>query len=109
MTAFEVLADPVRRRVLELLPGRERAAGDLTCVVQAEFGLTQPAVSRHLKVLRDSGFMVVRVDGARRMYTLTADPLLQVDAWLDQFRAFWPARLDALATEVARGQKRRRR
>jgi DNA-binding transcriptional ArsR family regulator len=108
MHAFDVLGDPVRRRLLELLADRERSSGDMTAIVQAEFGLTQPAVSQHLKVLRDSGFASVRVDGARRIYAVQAGPMQQVDAWLDRFRMFWAPRLEALATEVARGKRRRR-
>ena len=108
MHAFDVLGDPVRRRLLELLAGHERSSGDMTAIVQREFGLTQPAVSQHLKVLRDSGFASVRADGARRIYAVQAKPMQQVDAWLDQFRMFWAPRLEALATEVARGKRRRR-
>src|SRR5690348_13460070 len=100
MHAFEVLADPVRRRLLELLASAEHSSGDMTRIVQTEFGLTQSAVSQHLKVLRDSGFATVRGDGARRIYTVNAEPLRDVDAWLDRFRAFWAPKLAALATEV---------
>jgi DNA-binding transcriptional ArsR family regulator len=108
MHAFDVLGDPVRRRLLELLADGERSSGDMTAIVQSEFGLTQPAVSQHLKVLRDSGFASVRVDGPRRIYTVKGEAMQQVDAWLDRFRMFWAPRLDALATEVARGKRRRR-
>src|SRR5690242_18654276 len=107
MHAFEVLADPVRRRLLELLAEAEHSSGDMTTVVQTEFGLTQSAVSQHLKVLRDSGFATVRIDGARRIYAVDAAPLQAVDAWLDPFRAFWVPKLEALATEVARGKRKR--
>jgi DNA-binding transcriptional ArsR family regulator len=108
MHAFDVLGDPVRRRLLELLADHERSSGDMTAIVQREFGLTQPAVSQHLKVLRDSGFASVRVDGARRIYAVQGEPMQQVDAWLDRFRIFWAPKLEALATEVARGKRRRR-
>src|SRR5690242_15917653 len=108
MHAFDVLADPVRRRLLELLAEGERSAGEMTGVVQAEFGLTQPAVSQQLKVLRESGFATVRVDGSRRIYTVQAEPIRDVDLWLDRFRAFWAPKLEALATEVARGKRRRK-
>jgi DNA-binding transcriptional ArsR family regulator len=108
MHAFDVLGDPVRRRLLELLADGERSSGDMTAIVQSEFGLTQPAVSQHLKVLRDSGFASVRVDGPRRIYAVKGEAMQQVDAWLDRFRMFWAPRLDALATEVARGKRRRR-
>lgn len=107
MHAFDVLGDPVRRRILELLAEGEHASGEIVAVVQREFGITQSAVSQHLKVLRESGFATVRVDGPRRLYTMDAAPLAEVDAWLDRFRAFWTHRLDALATEVARGKKKR--
>ena len=107
MHAFDVLGDPVRRRLLELLAEGERASGDMTEVVRAEFGITQSAVSQHLKVLRDSGFAAVRVEGARRIYAVDAAPMEQVDMWLDRFRGFWAPRLEALATEVARGRKQR--
>ena len=107
MHAFDVLGDPVRRRILELLAGGEHSSGEVVAVVQAEFGITQSAVSQHLKVLRDSGFASVRIDGPRRLYTIEPAPLAQVDAWLERFRIFWTPKLDALATEVARGKKRR--
>ncbi|MCC7267561.1 MAG: winged helix-turn-helix transcriptional regulator [Caulobacteraceae bacterium] len=108
MHAFDVLGDPVRRRILELLAGGERASGDVVEVIRREFGISQPAVSQHLKVLRDSGFSVVRAQGARRLYALDPEPLRQVDAWLDPFRRFWEPRLEALATKIARGKRRRR-
>jgi DNA-binding transcriptional ArsR family regulator len=108
MHAFDVLGDPVRRRILELLADRERASGEVVEVIQGEFGLSQPAVSQHLKVLRDHGFAQVRPDGARRLYALDPAPLREVDGWLDPFRRFWEQRLDALETEVRRGRRRRR-
>jgi len=106
--AFEVLADPVRRRILELLGAGELTSGALTAVIQAEFGISQPAVSQHLKVLRESGFASVRPDGVRRLYAVDPVPLQAVDVWLDQFRNFWDQRLDSLATELARGKRHRR-
>ena len=105
MHAFEVLGDPVRRRALEMLGGGERAAGEIVEVMREEFAITQAAVSQHLKVLRDHGFASVRVHGARRIYALDADPLREVDAWLQPFRRFWEPKLDALATEIARGRR----
>lgn len=109
MHAFDVLGDPVRRRILELLTRGEHSSGALVEVIGAEFGITQGAVSQHLKVLRESGFASVRVDGPRRLYALDAAPLAEVDAWLEQFRHFWSHKLDALATEVARGKRERRK
>jgi DNA-binding transcriptional ArsR family regulator len=106
--AFDVLGDPVRRRILELLADGERSSGEVTAVVREEFGISQPAVSQHLKVLRDSGFAVVRAEGTRRLYAVDAAPLREVDAWLDRFRRFWTPHLDALATEIARGKRARR-
>ncbi|ANY06162.1 ArsR/SmtB family transcription factor [Pseudonocardia sp. HH130630-07] len=105
MHAFDVLGDPVRRRILELLADGERTSGAITEVVRAEFGLSQPAVSQHLRVLRDSGFASVRAAGARRFYAVEPAPLSEVDAWLDRFRRLWDQRLDALGTELARGRR----
>lgn len=105
MHAFDVLGDPVRRRILELLAGGQRTSGAVVEVINREFGITQAAVSQHLKVLRDNGFATVRAEGARRIYAIDAAPMQDVDAWLDQFRHFWAVRLDALATEVARGKR----
>jgi DNA-binding transcriptional ArsR family regulator len=106
--AFEALGDPVRRRIMELLAEGELASGQVCAVIQDEFGISQPAVSGQLRVLRESGFATVRPEGARRLYAVNADPLRDVDAWLDRFRHFWGPKLDALATEVARGKRERR-
>jgi DNA-binding transcriptional ArsR family regulator len=103
--AFDVLGDPVRRRILELLGGEELASGAVGEVIQREFGISQPAVSQHLKVLRDNGFATVRPDGARRLYAVAPGPLRDADDWLGQFRRFWTPHLDALATELARGKR----
>lgn len=108
MHAFDVLGEPVRRRLLELMADGERSSGEMSMIVQAEFGITQSAVSQHLKVLRDSGFAHVRVDGARRLYAVDPAPMREIDAWLDRFRIFWTPKLAALATEVARGKRARR-
>ena len=108
MHAFDVLGDPVRRRILELLAGREHASGEVVDVIAREFGISQAAVSQHLKVLRDSGFATVRPEGTRRIYQLDPEPLREVDAWLGHFRGFWTHKLEALATEVARGKRARR-
>ena len=108
MHALEVLADPVRRRLVELLADGEQSAGDVGTVVQAEFGISQPAVSQHLRALRESGFARVRPEGTRRLYALEPDALAEVDAWLAPFRRFWEPRLAALDTELARGRRARR-
>ncbi|WP_102146026.1 ArsR/SmtB family transcription factor [Mycobacterium hubeiense] len=108
MHAFDVLGDPVRRRILELLADGELSAGAIGERIQEEFAITQPAVSQHLKVLRDNGFTSVRPDGQRRLYAVNGDALRDVDEWLDAFRRFWTPHLDALATEIARGKRQRR-
>jgi DNA-binding transcriptional ArsR family regulator len=103
--AFDVLGDPVRRRILELLADGERSSGEVVAVVRDEFGISQPAVSMHLRVLRESGFATVRPEGTRRIYAIEAGPLAEVDAWLSRFRPFWQQRLDALDTEIRRGRR----
>jgi DNA-binding transcriptional ArsR family regulator len=105
MEAFDILGDPVRRRMLELLASGERAAGDVAGEIRVEFGLTQPAVSRHLRLLRESGFASVRAAGTRRLYALDAAGLEHVESWLADLRAQWSQRLDALETEIARGRR----
>lgn len=109
MEAFDVLGDPVRRRILELLADGEQSSGAVSTVIQDEFGISQPAVSMHLRVLRENGFASVRPDGARRLYAVRSEPLEECDAWLDRFRSFWTPHLDALATELARAKRTRRR
>jgi len=106
--AFDVLGDPVRRRILELLAAGELSAGAIGAQIQAEFAISQPAVSQHLKVLRENGFTSVRPDGQRRLYAVNGSALRDVDEWLDGFRRFWTPRLDALGTEIARGKRQRR-
>jgi DNA-binding transcriptional ArsR family regulator len=106
--AFDVLGDPVRRRILELLARGERSAGSLTDVIQKEFGITQAGVSQHLRALRENGFVRVRVEGSRRIYSVDSKPLQEVDTWIAQFRGFWEQRLHALTREIARGKARRR-
>jgi DNA-binding transcriptional ArsR family regulator len=108
MHAFDVLGDPVRRRILELLADGEQAAGDVSAVVQNEFGISQPAVSQHLRVLRETGFATVRAVGTRRLYAVDHGPLREVDEWLERYRKFWNRHLDALGTELARGKRARR-
>jgi DNA-binding transcriptional ArsR family regulator len=105
--AFDVLGDPVRRRILELLCDGEQTAGAVTEIIRDEFGISQPAVSQHLRVLREAGFATVRADGTRRLYAVDSAPLQEIDVWLGRFRGFWNQRLDALATELARGRRER--
>ena len=108
MHAFDVLGDPVRRRILELLRERELGSGDLVERIRAEFGISQPAVSQHLRVHRENGFATARPAGTRRVYAVDPTGLSQVDAWLEQFRGMWEQRLAALGTEVQRGKRTRR-
>jgi len=104
MHAFEILGEPVRRRIVELLADGEQSAGEIGAVVQREFAISQPAVSQHLRVLRENGLATVRASGSRRLYAVDAGPLEQVDRWLQPYRRFWNQRLDALEVEVARGK-----
>lgn len=92
VTAYAALSDPHRRRILDLLRAGERPAGDLV----ERLDLTQPGVSKHLKVLREAGLVAVRADGRRRLYALRPEPLAEVDAWLTPYRALWSRRLGAL-------------
>lgn len=108
MHALDILGDPVRRRILEIIAEKgEPASGEIAKVIIDEFGITQSAVSQQLKTLRDAGFATVTEAGTRRLYALDAKPLQEVDSWLSPFRDFWSPKLDALATEVARGKHRR--
>ena len=107
MHAFDVLGDPVRRRILELLARGECSAGEIGATVQEEFGITQPAVSRHLRVLRDSGFTTVRADGTRRLYALDPAPFDQITDWVDRNRRHWMESFDALAAHLATMQGKR--
>jgi DNA-binding transcriptional ArsR family regulator len=106
---FDVLAEPNRRRILDLLVQAERPVGALV----DELRLSQPAVSKHLRVLRDAGLVVSRVDAQRRVYRVRAEPLRAVDAWLEPYRVLWSSRLDALERHLDEmpdtPEKRRRR
>ena len=106
MHAFDILGDPVRRRILELLADGELPAGSIAAAIGDEFGISQPAVSQHLRVLRDNGFATVTVDGTRRLYTVYPGPLREIDTWLDRSRKYRINRLDALETEIHRGRRR---
>src|SRR5205814_2797284 len=90
--AFEVVAEPNRRRILDLLRDAERPVGDLVDALS----ISQPAVSKHLRVLRDAGLVEVRVDAQRRLYRVRPEPLLDLDRWLAPYRAMWSSRLDDL-------------
>jgi len=93
---FEVLADRHRRRILDLLRAGEQTVGDLV----SDLGLTQPGVSKHLRVLREAGLVEVRADAQRRLYRLRTEPLREVDDWLAPYRAAWSGRLDALEAHL---------
>jgi DNA-binding transcriptional ArsR family regulator len=102
--AFDAIADPTRRRILELLVDGERTAGEIA----EQFPVSRPAISRHLRVLRETGLVRYREDAQRRLYALDATPLATVDAWLAKYRTFWTQRLDAFETEVSRGRRQHR-
>ena len=104
MEALAALADPTRRALVALLATGERAAGDLA----GRFPVSRPAISRHLRVLREAGLVRVRSDGRQRLYALDPAPLRDLDDWLDPYRDLWAQRLDALDTEIARGRRARR-
>jgi len=108
MHALDVLGDPVRRRILELLADGEAPAGQVGATIGEEFGISQPAVSQHLRVLREQGFATVRAEGTRRVYAVDAGGLQQVNAWLTPFERYWRGPLAALGTELARGRRNRR-
>ena len=101
MPVFEALADPTRRRLLELLATGERSAGELA----GQFEISRPGVSRHLRVLRESGLVLAREEGQRRVYSLDPAPLAELDDWLARYRVFWVNRLDALDTEIRRRRR----
>ncbi len=101
-TAFEVVAEPHRRRILELLRDSERPVGDLV----DELALSQPSVSKHLRVLRDAGLVDVRHDAQRRVYRLVPEPLVEIDEWLTPFREAWARRLDALEAHLEQMEDR---
>jgi DNA-binding transcriptional ArsR family regulator len=92
MTVFNALGDPTRIRILDLLSTRERSVGELV----GEFELTQPAVSQHLRVLKEAGLVASRADAQRRVYRINAEPLRELDGWLEKYRKFWAEELDSL-------------
>ena len=98
---FETLADPTRRRIVEALREGERPVGDLV----AEAGVHQSGVSRHLKILHDAGFVSVRPDGQRRLYTLRPEPFAALEAWLADYRRLWETRLDRFGAALAASSK----
>ena len=97
-SAFTVLAEPSRRAILTLLASGERSVGDL----ESALNLSQPSVSKHLRVLRDAGFVEATIDAQRRVYRIRPEPLQEVDAWMAPFRRYWSARVDALERHLHR-------
>lgn len=92
LSTFEIVAEPNRRRILDLLRVESRAVGDLA----SELQLAQPAVSKHLRILRDAGLVTAKIDAQRRLYELRPEPLQELDAWVAPYRRFWSKHLDAL-------------
>jgi len=105
MDSLMALADPTRRQIVEMLGRGERASGEIA----ENFAISAPAVSQHLRVLRDARLVQVRVEAQRRIYTLNAAGLAEIDAWLAQVRRFWAGRLDALEHELRKPEKKRRK
>ena len=97
-SAFAIIAEPSRRAILSLLASAERSVGD----IEEELQLPQPSISKHLRVLREAGFVESRVDAQRRLYRIRPEPLQEVDAWLEPFRRFWSAHVDALERHLDR-------
>jgi len=102
--ALEALADPTRRRIVELLAERDRDAGEIA----SHFHVSRPAVSRHLRVLREHGLVRSRSVAQRRVYSLDPEPLEEIDAWLSTYRRFWANRLDALDVQLRRARRQRK-
>ena len=100
-SAFEIIAEPNRRAILSLLASSEQCVGE----IERQLGMPQPTVSKHLRVLREAGFVESEVDAQRRLYRLKPEPLREVDAWLEQFRRFWSKHLDALERHLERMEK----
>src|ERR1700719_814733 len=97
-TVFEIIAEPNRRAILSLLVSSQQSVGE----IESQLGMTQPTVSKHLRVLRDAGFVESKVDAQRRLYRLKPEPFQEMDSWLAQFRRFWSAHLDALERHLDR-------
>ena len=107
MHAFDVLGDPVRRRILELLADGQQSAGEITSIIQNEFGISQPGVSQHLRVLRENGFTTVRPAGVRRLYAVDPKHLKEVDVWLEQFRRLWEESYERLDDVLSKMKKKK--
>ena len=105
LDAFQTLADPTRRRIVEALLGGERQVNDIV----EDAGVHQSGVSRHLKILNEAGFVVMRPDGQRRLYSLRPEPFRELDRWLEQYRNLWEARLDRFGAALEVRQKAARK
>ena len=97
-SAFAILAEPSRRAILSLLASSEQSVGD----IEEQLDLSQPSVSKHLRVLREAGFVESRIDAQRRLYRIRPEPLMEIDAWLEPFRRFWSVHIDALERHLDR-------
>jgi DNA-binding transcriptional ArsR family regulator len=104
MSALEALSDSTRRQIVELLADGERNAGEIA----GHFSVSRPAVSRHLRVLREHGLVHARQEGQQRVYSLDPAPLAELDEWLTRYRSFWTNRLDALDTQIKRARRARK-
>src|SRR5205809_3692293 len=104
-SSFAIVAEPNRRAILSLLLSSERSVGE----IERELRLSQPSVSKHLKVLRDAGLVESRIEAQRRLYRLRPEPLLELDAWLHPFRQFWSKHVDALERHLDQQEKKKRR
>ena len=103
-SVFEIIAEPNRRAILSLLASSQKSVGE----IERQLGMTQPMVSKHLRVLREAGFVESTVDAQRRLYRLKPEPLQKVDEWLAQFRRFWSAHIDALERHLDRMERERK-
>src|SRR5215813_1742091 len=104
-STFAIIAEPSRRAILSLLASAERSVGD----IEEQLRLPQPSVSKHLRILREAGFVESRVDAQRRLYRIRPEPLMEIDAWLAPFRRFWSQHVDALERHLDRMNEKPRR
>ena len=104
-SSFSIIAEPSRRAILSLLAAAERSVGD----IEEQLQLSQPSISKHLRVLREAGFVESRVDAQRRLYRIKPEPLMEIDAWLAPFRRYWSAQVDALERHLDRMSESPRR
>ena len=103
-SSFAIIAEPNRRAILSLLAASERTVGE----IERRLDMSQTSVSKHLRVLRDAGFVESRVDAQRRVYRVRPEPLQEIDMWLEQFRRFWSAHVDALELHLDRMEQQKK-